>query len=302
MTPTEDGPEQVSGPSSVSQTSNSLKLRVFTALVAVGISVSVLTVPLGGPVAVLIAAVIWAGAWELGDLFRWLGWTRFYATLAVLLAMIGVVSISFTNPQEPSFVLGWTTLGTIVGAVFAAYFMKDDTPHPLSWLGILWLACPLLSLVALHIWTKSTNPHPIYLAVFPIWAGDTAAYFVGKAFGKRKLAPAISPKKTVEGGIANLLAAVATTLIMAPYFGMNWVGALLIGLSAGVFGQAGDLFESYLKRKSGVKDSGSLLPGHGGILDRIDSILFACIPSCWTLVFFAPHLFNVKQLAMGSLW
>ncbi len=103
---------------------------------------------------------------------------------------------------------------------------------------------------------------------------DTAAYGFGKAFGRRKLCPRISPGKTVEGAIAGLLAAVAITAAAGHWLGLPLYHGVILGLSLGVVGQVGDLFESMLKRRSGVKDSGAVLPGHGGILDRFDSLLF----------------------------
>ena len=104
---------------------------------------------------------------------------------------------------------------------------------------------------------------------------DTAAYAVGKAVGRHKLCPKISPGKTVEGAIGGLLAAVALTAGLGHWLGLPLAHGLILGASIGVAGQAGDLFESLLKRRAGVKDSGSLLPGHGGVLDRFDSLLFA---------------------------
>ena len=112
------------------------------------------------------------------------------------------------------------------------------------------------------------------LAIVPLWAGDTAAMFAGKAFGKHPLAPKISPKKTLEGGVANLVACMLTAWVLGAWLQIPVVPSLLCGIAAGVFGQLGDLFESWVKRRADLKDSGTLLPGHGGIMDRIDSILF----------------------------
>jgi len=110
-----------------------------------------------------------------------------------------------------------------------------------------------------------------------IWLCDSAAYFAGRAFGKRKLFERISPKKTWEGAIAGFIAAIfafwlARELVM-PY--LSFTNAIVCGFIVGVFGQMGDLVESMLKRDAGVKDSSSLIPGHGGVLDRFDSLLFA---------------------------
>jgi phosphatidate cytidylyltransferase len=116
------------------------------------------------------------------------------------------------------------------------------------------------------------------MSIVPLWGGDTAAIFVGRWIGKHPLAPSISPQKTIEGGVANLLACVLVAVVLGALLAISWPASLACGLVAGVFGQAGDLFESALKRRAGLKDSGALLPGHGGLLDRIDSILFTATP------------------------
>ena len=108
------------------------------------------------------------------------------------------------------------------------------------------------------------------------WIGDSAAYFVGRAFGRTKLAPVLSPKKSWEGFAGGLVASILTALVAVPLLGLpiGYLPAALIGLVAGIAGTVGDLGESLLKRQVGVKDSGALIPGHGGILDRMDSLLF----------------------------
>ena len=115
--------------------------------------------------------------------------------------------------------------------------------------------------------------------------GDSAAYFVGSAIGKVKLYPAISPNKTVEGALGglggSLLAAVMFSSLFLPE--LSYSSIILVALIIGVFSQVGDLFESMLKRSCGVKDSGTMIPGHGGMLDRLDSLLFA-FPSAYYLI------------------
>jgi phosphatidate cytidylyltransferase len=115
-----------------------------------------------------------------------------------------------------------------------------------------------------------------------IWAGDSAAYYGGRALGRRLLAPTVSPKKTVEGAIAGFVASVAVGVIGGVYFlGEPWLNLAGISAVTAVVGQIGDLAESVLKRSAGVKDSSSILPGHGGILDRLDSIFFAAPVFYW---------------------
>jgi phosphatidate cytidylyltransferase len=110
-----------------------------------------------------------------------------------------------------------------------------------------------------------------------IWCGDSFALFVGKAFGRRPLAPRISPKKTVEGGLATFLGVGLGFWLLKLLFlpRISWTIFVFIVLGVGFLSQVGDLSESLIKRASGVKDSGSLIPGHGGILDRMDSFIFA---------------------------
>jgi phosphatidate cytidylyltransferase len=117
----------------------------------------------------------------------------------------------------------------------------------------------------------------IFLLLAVIFAGDTSAYYVGSYLGRHKLSPAVSPGKTIEGSIGGLAANLVVGAIGKFFFlsGMPWGLSLLFFLTVGIAGQVGDLFESELKRSSGIKDSGAILPGHGGILDRIDALLFA---------------------------
>ena len=123
----------------------------------------------------------------------------------------------------------------------------------------------------------------LFLVVGATWAMDIAAYVVGRAIGRHKLCPAISPGKTIEGAIGGLVGAVAVACGMGMWLGLSVVQAVLLGVLLGIGGQAGDLFESLLKRRAGVKDSGALLPGHGGVLDRFDSLLFNAPIAYYTL-------------------
>jgi len=108
-----------------------------------------------------------------------------------------------------------------------------------------------------------------------IWINDTAAFFTGSYLGKHKLIPRISPNKTVEGSLGGVLATSLFVLIMRSYFDLGIFSALTLGFLISLFGQLGDLLESALKRHLGLKDSGEIIPGHGGILDRFDSIMLA---------------------------
>ena len=108
------------------------------------------------------------------------------------------------------------------------------------------------------------------------WFGDTGGYFGGRFFGKTKLYEAVSPKKTWAGAIGGMLGSVLAVVLLKEVHlhQLTWIDVVLIGVPGSILGQMGDLAESLLKRSVGVKDSGALLPGHGGMLDRIDAVLF----------------------------
>jgi phosphatidate cytidylyltransferase len=141
--------------------------------------------------------------------------------------------------------------------------------------GLIYIPFLLGHLILIRDWNQGMTWTFLLMAV--IIAGDTAAYFIGKAFGRHKLAPSISPGKTVEGAVgglaANLLVGALFKKYCFPEFGWSYWIALIVIM--GGLGQTGDLFESMLKRSVGLKDSGMIFPGHGGLLDRIDALLFA---------------------------
>jgi phosphatidate cytidylyltransferase len=117
----------------------------------------------------------------------------------------------------------------------------------------------------------------IYLLLITIWAVDSSAYYVGSTIGKNKLIPNISPKKTMEGTVGGIIGAIIVLVLAKLFYFTNFSAsqAVIFGFILSITAQVGDLFESLLKRAGGVKDSGDLIPGHGGMLDRIDSLLFA---------------------------
>jgi phosphatidate cytidylyltransferase len=151
-------------------------------------------------------------------------------------------------------------------------------------------ACGVLGIVYIFgawrcaVGLREINPHWLVIALLVSWAGDTAAYYVGRQWGREKLAPRISPGKTREGAIASLVAGMLGAAVYAWFLipeAPVWA-VLATGALANAAGQLGDLAESAFKRGAGLKDSGTLLPGHGGWLDRIDSCLFS-IPAVYAV-------------------
>jgi phosphatidate cytidylyltransferase len=139
-------------------------------------------------------------------------------------------------------------------------------------LSILYVGCGFYYFIAI----RSIGLAYIVYALFIIWATDIGAYFIGRAFGKRKLWPEISPNKTVEGSIGGVICAAVVAIVYQWTTNLfdNIGFVLMVTTVLSIFGQLGDLVESAFKRHYGVKDSGNILPGHGGILDRFDSLLF----------------------------
>lgn len=178
------------------------------------------------------------------------GQTDILLPLAFTLAILGVVLWELFSPKRSLERLAFTFLGVFFIPWGLAHLVciRDISPHGLS----------------------------LTLMVFiTVWVGDTAAYFIGKRFGKNKLLEAVSPKKTWEGAVAGFLSALVVLAGLNAILPvrMSLSKALLLGALVGVVGQLSDLAESMIKRSVGVKDSSSLLPGHGGVLDRFDSYL-----------------------------
>jgi phosphatidate cytidylyltransferase len=176
------------------------------------------------------------------------------------------------------------TAGAII-SLFALLIRKQKLNAFPSWAwtfaGLIYVGWLLGYAVALH--GIADGRSWVFLALFCTFGSDTAAYFIGRAVGKHKLAPSISPGKTWEGTIGGLVGAVGVSLLfllptpvsLASY--LTWWQAVILGLLVSIFGQAGDLVESLFKRNVGAKDSGTLLAGHGGVLDRTDSVVFAVV-------------------------
>jgi phosphatidate cytidylyltransferase len=171
-------------------------------------------------------------------------------------------------------------LGVTVLTLWTKRPMVEALPAAgISSSGFLLIAFPLSFAVRLQ-GIPDQGPAILLFVLVITWVGDTAAYFVGRAIGKRKLAPALSPKKTWEGTIASILGALLVALAFSKWLNVPLPHLLAMAAVGNVAGQAGDLLESAYKRSAGVKDSGALLPGHGGVLDRIDALILA-IPVVW---------------------
>ncbi len=164
--------------------------------------------------------------------------------------------------------LGLGVMGTWRGGANALATVSASL-FPMIYVGL-----PIGALVAVR---RFAGPPVLFLLMLTVMVSDTAQYYTGRAFGKHPLAPALSPKKTVEGAIGGFVFGTALFVVVGAWWvpGMPPLFRTGVGLALVALGIAGDLFESMLKRSAGVKDSSALIPGHGGVLDRIDALLFA---------------------------
>ncbi len=255
-----------------------MKTRVLTALVLLAIVLAAFAAPSAIPIVALAAIASFLAAAEAPSLIsglpKWAPWV-----MSCFAA--GLVATSSAVPMEGSF---GVALVVLLAAGATVTLAKKPAARAIGL--TLYASIPLACLAAFHSHSAFDGwslARPSIAVMVPLWLGDTAAIFAGKAFGKHLLAPNISPKKTVEGGVANLIFCIIGAFLLMPFQSFTPLAAICIGLSAGVLGQAGDLLESHWKRAAGAKDSGGLLPGHGGILDRIDSLLLSAIPSLLSL-------------------
>jgi phosphatidate cytidylyltransferase len=247
-----------------------LERRTVSALVLV--AVALLGLWLGGWwLAALVAAAIVIMAQEWTRLARGVdGVGQGLLRLAVILfPLLALWQTMHGGPVRALLVL-------LLGSVLAAGGVAVAAPAGAfrAALGVVYLGLPAVALLALRNHPASGPAHLLWLFLV-VWTTDIAAYLVGRSIGGPKLAPGISPGKTWAGLLGGVLgAALVGTIVSGLLGGIAGLGTLVGGLLA-VVAQAGDLFESHLKREAGVKDSGTLIPGHGGALDRLDGLLFA---------------------------
>jgi phosphatidate cytidylyltransferase len=203
-------------------------------------------------------------------------WLDVFSVLGLATPPVMVWAAQVHSPEFVLLILFFNLMGC-AGAVLAKFstqpYIVEKTGRQLQ--GVLLIGIPLSA--AILIRDGADGAVWLLLVLTVVFAGDIGAFYAGKRFGRHKLLPGVSPKKTVEGAVgglaANLLIGGVVKIIFLP--SLNWHESLPFFLLLGAAGQAGDLFESAFKRAAGVKDSGTILPGHGGVLDRIDALLFA---------------------------
>ncbi len=256
-----------------------LRWRALTAAVAAPIAIGAILLGHWALVA-LVLLVVARAAYELARALEHVPFTAAFVA--------GALPVALAIPYGADGILA----GAMLGLPWA-FFWLAGSPKARTLRGLLalllmalWVGAPMahLELIA----DLDGGVYLVLIAVVGPWISDAGAYFAGSLFGRHLLVPSLSPKKTVEGSIGGLL---ATTAVVAPFahwaLGLGWAVSAVGGVVISALSQAGDLFESLLKRLLGLKDLGRALPGHGGILDRIDSLLFTA-PAVYYLYVMLP--------------
>lgn len=255
-----------------------LKLRIITALVLLPIVLGAVFFLDRLPFALVAGAFFVAGGWEWSAMMRKPALPLRLIWLAGLLGLMAAAEY-----WQPRWVLTLLPLWWLLALVLVRGFPANQG---------LWYRTPLLAVIGYLLLVPSwaavvqlqqagalglAGPWALLFVLVWVWAADTGAYFAGRAFGRHKLAPDVSPGKTIEGLVGGLLLALAVAAavaVLVPARGDLWA-VLLVALITVLASVLGDLFESMVKRQAGIKDSGTILPGHGGMLDRIDSVTAA---------------------------
>jgi len=263
--------------------------RILTALVLIPL---VLLLVFLGPrwlVMLSTAALAALAAWEFLSLAE-IGGSK-PPRIAVLVAIAALFAGNYQYPDLTAYLLGFLSLALLVYCTFSSPAQRMLPDSALSVFTLVYIGFTLLALPALR--EQANGPSLVAFLLCVVWAGDTTALYVGRSIGRHKLAPRLSPNKTWEGAVGS----VAGSLLVV--VGLLWLTRylsqfnsaklsfpeevwywLVLAIAVNIAAQVGDLAESALKRSVGVKDSGTLLPGHGGVLDRIDALLLAA-PVLW---------------------
>jgi phosphatidate cytidylyltransferase len=258
-----------------------LKHRVITA--AVGVPIIVLAIWLGDPwFTLLIAAAALAGTYEFYHIANF-DRKEPLLYLGLLWTLALVLSPHYKNPDLLPIVVTVAMLVSLICLLLRRSRERAFRDWVWTIAGALYVGWMLSYWLNLRGLEDGRNW--VYLAMLTTFANDTGAYFIGRAWGKHKMAPTISPAKTWEGAVGGLASAIIAAIVIAMVLKLISVGLgtpfvftywqiILLGFLVSLFAQLGDLVESLLKRNTGVKEAGNLLPGHGGVLDRFDSLIF----------------------------
>jgi len=218
------------------------------------------------------------GMFELNDMLF-----KYKHPLFIFLTLLFLIFTFFSLP-DPIFIASMSFAFWVFFAPIFIYKNLKLSDIQKSFFGIFLIACLFYSIIYMY-----ENHRALLLFSFLlVWIADSGAYFVGRKFGKHKLVPSISPGKTIEGAAGALLLSILFSYLFADYFSLTTKASLFYALIITFFSIFGDLFESHLKRGANLKDSGTIIPGHGGVLDRIDGIC-SSIPIIFSIIIFSSN-------------
>jgi phosphatidate cytidylyltransferase len=261
--------------------------RVLTALIGIPLLIWVIEF---APVNVCIGLIVIAAVLALHEFFSLVEISLSFRLAGFLIAGIALFVFQLPRATEALFagVMLMLTVALFSGLELATAFRSAA----FGFFGAVYVGGLMSYLIALRMADAAFGQggNLMMMLFCVIWTGDSFAYFVGKSIGRHQLAPVVSPKKTWEGAIAGFIFSIAAALACRYTFvsQITLKDAIIIGILVGIAGQVGDLGESIIKRAVQVKDSGQILPGHGGVLDRIDSLLFAAPAMYYYLFFLRP--------------
>jgi len=252
-----------------------LKTRIITALILIAAFIPALFMFSIEAWAVAMLAISLLAIYEWGTIIKLNQFELF--TYTAISAILGVLMVMLMKKFGFHWFFYRSLLAFLIATIFWVFvvpiWLKKrfviDNKAMMAVLGILLIAPLWLALVC----AKGADPRLLLVLLSTIWIADSAAYFAGKNFGKNKLAPIISPGKTWEGVFGALVAVTVFAGMLHLWFGVNNIAVFPLLWIVTIFGVIGDLFESLMKRQANIKDSGDLLPGHGGVLDRIDGLI-----------------------------
>jgi phosphatidate cytidylyltransferase len=258
--------------------------RVITALIGIPFLIWIIEFAL---FYICVGLIVIAAALALHEYFALIEIPWVFRLAGFLIA--GIALFYFVMPRAPEILFGGVMLMLIVALFSQLELMVAFRSAAYGFFGAAYIGGLMSYMISLRMLDAAAGRggNLLMMLFCIIWAGDSFAFFAGKSFGRHKFAPVVSPKKTWEGAVAGFVFSVVAAVICRSTFvpQISLRDAIIIGALVGIAGQIGDLCESIIKRAVQVKDSGQILPGHGGILDRIDSLLFGA-PAMYYYLFF----------------
>ncbi|MEI6915840.1 MAG: phosphatidate cytidylyltransferase [Armatimonadota bacterium] len=269
-----------------------MKQRAITTLVGIPIALVIILWPGGVPATVAVGVILALAYSEFVSLCAAAGfaarlWEGTAGITLLVLAVQGRVPVDGWIGAAGMVLAGLVVLFETVRSDRRPVAALGPTLMGVAWiggLGSLFIAVRFANVSdGVTLWSRDTGGWAAVALLIVVWSLDIFAYLIGKTFGRTLLAPSLSPKKTLEGALGGFFAAAIAGVVVHSMLGISIQSGAMLGAAIGLAGQVGDLFESAVKREVGVKDSGGMLPGHGGWLDRIDSLLFASAIAAWWL-------------------